>query len=151
MDKVKPRKPRAPRKAKDAAPDGGDHPIVEAMTPPQQAEVPADGGTAVALGAAEPPVPADTTVHLNSSLEIKDVESVHRQLLSMLDRGPTVTVDISHVASMDTAGVQLLFAFQIEAVKRCVAVQYSGQSTAFTHALTAVGLGDAIAHVVARD
>jgi anti-anti-sigma regulatory factor len=103
-----------------------------------------------AAPAAAPPR-ADAILHLGAGLEIKDVETVHRQLAGMLDRGSPVTVDISHVAAMDTAGVQLVLAFQSEALKRGVSIEYSGRSTAFTHALTAVGLGDAIRHAAARD
>ena len=96
-------------------------------------------------------VAADTVLQLGAGLEIKDVESVHKQLTSMLERGPSVTLDISHIAAMDTAGVQLLLAFQSEAAKRGVAIDYSGRSNAFTHALTTVGLGDAVRHVASRD
>lgn len=147
MDTEKPRKPRAPRKSRAAATievtddmntqavEGGEAPIGKAAAPIPEAAAPS----------------AATILHLNASLEIKDVETVHRQLAGMLDRGSPCTVDISHVAAMDTAGVQLLLAFQSEAAKRGVSIEYSGQSTAFTHALTAVGLGDAVRHVASRD
>jgi anti-anti-sigma regulatory factor len=132
MDIEKPRKPRAPRKSK-ASTTGN---LTEDMNT-----------QTVETGEA----PADATLHLSAGLEIKDVEGVHRQLAGMLDRGSAITVDISHVAAMDTAGVQLLLAFQSEAAKRGVLVEYSGRSTAFTHALTAVGLGDAVRHAASRD
>jgi anti-anti-sigma regulatory factor len=148
MDIEKPRKPRAPRKNKAGAAaiiaDEANTQTVE--TPPE-----ASATTDVVAASNVPGAPADTRLQLNSSLEIKDVESTHRQLLAMLERGPTVTVDIGHVAAMDTAGVQLIIAFQGEAAKRGVAVEYSGQSAAFTHALTALGLGNAVRHVAARD
>jgi ABC-type transporter Mla MlaB component len=133
MDTEKPRKPRAPRKSKAGASANGTD-VMNTQTAPEQ-----------------PAKPNGTLLRLDSSLQIKDVENVHRQLLDILAQGLTVTVDISHVAAMDTAGVQLLLAFQTEAEKRAVAIEYSGQSTAFTHALTAVGLGDAVRHVASRD
>jgi anti-anti-sigma regulatory factor len=147
MDIEKPRKPRAPRKSKTAATsevtDDMNTPIVESGAEPTgSAAAPAPEGAAA-------PVPA--ILHLGAGLEIKDVETVHRQLAGMLDGGSPVTVDISHVAAMDTAGVQLLLAFQNEAAKRGLLVEYSGRSTAFTHALTAVGLGDAVRHAASRD
>ena len=66
---------------------------------------------------ATPTAAADSLLHLGAGLEIKDVETVHKQLTSMLERGPSITLDISHVAAMDTAGVQLLLAFQSEAAE----------------------------------
>jgi anti-anti-sigma regulatory factor len=129
MDTEKPRKPRAPRKTKAVA----------------TSEVTDDVNTQSIDDGAAP------ILHLNAGLEIKDVETVHRQLAGMLDRGSAITVDISHVATMDTAGVQLILAFQIEAAKRGVSIEFSGRSAAFTHALTAVGLGDAVRHVASRD
>jgi ABC-type transporter Mla MlaB component len=79
--------------------------------------------------------------HLDPSLEIKDVEDVHKRLMARLARGAAVTVDVSRVGAVDTAGVQLLVAFQSEAVKRGVPVEFCGLSTALTHALTVLGLG----------
>jgi anti-anti-sigma regulatory factor len=144
MDNEKPRKPRAPRKSKAAATGN----VTDAMN--TQTVETSDASAAVDAASA-PEVAVDTLLHLGAGLEIKDVESVHKQLTSMLGRGPSITLDISHVAAMDTAGVQLLLAFQSEAAKRGVAIDYSGRSNAFTHALTAVGLGDAVRHVASRD
>jgi ABC-type transporter Mla MlaB component len=83
----------------------------------------------------------NTKFHLEPSLEIKDVEDVHKRLMARLARGAAVTVDVSRVGAVDTAGVQLLVAFQGEAVKRGVPVEFCGLSTALTHALTVLGLG----------
>ena len=144
MDNEKPRKPRAPRKNRAAATNS----VTDDMN---TQTVEATEASAAMVAASIPTVAADTLLHLGAGLEIKDVESVHKQLTSMLERGPSVTLDISHVAAMDTAGVQLLLAFQSEAATRGVAIDYSGRSNAFTHALTAVGLGDAVRHVASRD
>ena len=147
MDAEKPRKPRAPRKSKAVA--------TSEVTDDMNTQTIATGEASTAMAAGHAPeaaaAPADAILQLGAGLEIKDVETVHRQLAGMLDRGSPVTVDISHVAAMDTAGVQLLLAFQSEAAKRGVSIEYSGRSTAFTHALIAVGLGDAVRHVASRD
>jgi anti-anti-sigma regulatory factor len=147
MDTEKPRKPRAPRKNKS----GPAATTTDEMNTQAVESAPENVTPGAPAAHATPTASTETGLQLNSSLEIKDVESVHRQLLAVLERGTDVTVDISHVAAMDTAGVQLILAFQSEAAKRGVAIEYSGQSAAFTHALTAVGLGDAVRHVASRD
>jgi anti-anti-sigma regulatory factor len=156
MDNQKPRKPRAPRKSKGAATANATDDMHTQPVETSEASRELDLGSAPEVSTppntgATPATAADTVLHLRAGLEIKDVESVHKELSSMLDRGPSVTLDISRVAAMDTAGVQLLLAFQSEAAKRGVAIDYSGQSNAFTHALTAVGLGEAVRHVASRD
>ena len=154
MDNEKPHKPRAARKNKAAATGSVGDDMNTQTVETNEASIDAAVAAQVAVtsgSGATSAVGVDTLLHLGAGLEIKDVESVHKQLTSMLERGSSVTVDISHVAAMDTAGVQLLLAFQSEAAKRGVAIDYSGQSHAFTHALTAVGLGDAVRHVAARD
>lgn len=143
MDTEKPRKPRAPRKSKAAA--------ISEVTDDMNTQTVKTGEAPTATIPAPTPATANAILNLGAGMEIKDVETVHQQLTDMLDRGSPVTVDISHVAAMDTAGVQLLLAFQNEAAKRGVSIEYSGRSIAFTHALTAVGLGDAVRHVASRD
>lgn len=158
MDNEKPRKPSAPRKNKAAATGKVTYDMTtqsvetgDASAAMDAAAVPVLEAAAISNTGATPVIAADTILQLGAGLEIKDVESVHKQLTSMLERGPSVTVDISHVAAMDTAGVQLLLAFQGEAATRGVSIAYSGRSSAFTHALTAVGLGDAVRHVASCD
>ncbi|MDB6085282.1 MAG: hypothetical protein JWN43_3163 [Gammaproteobacteria bacterium] len=86
----------------------------------------------------------DGKIYLEPSLEIKDVESAHRRLSEALARGVPLTVDTSRVAGADTAGAQLLLAFQIEATKRSVPLEFCGESAALTHALTVLGLLDIV-------
>ena len=93
----------------------------------------------------------NTKFHLEPSLEIKDVEDVHKRLMARLARGAAVTVDVSRVGAVDTAGVQLLVAFQGEAVKRGVSVEFCGNSSALTHALTVLGLGAVVQIASAHD
>ena len=81
-------------------------------------------------------------VQLEPGLEIKDAEGVHRLLLAALDGGRTVTVDVGRVHAVDTAGAQLLLAFQGEARRRGVIVEFSGESAPLTHTLAVLGLRD---------
>jgi ABC-type transporter Mla MlaB component len=93
----------------------------------------------------------NTKFHLDPGLEIKDVEDVHKRLMARLARGAAVTVDVSRVGAVDTAGVQLLVALQGEAVKRGVSVEFCGNSTALTHALTVLGLRAVVRIASAHD
>jgi anti-anti-sigma regulatory factor len=79
---------------------------------------------------------------LDPGLEIKDVEGVHRQLLSALGEGQAVTVDVGRVQTVDAAGAQLLLAFQGEAGRRAVAVEFRGESAPLRHTLAVLGLHD---------
>jgi len=100
-----------------------------------------------------PDAPADTSskIYLEPSLEIKDVEVAHRRLMAILAFGTALTVDLSRVAAVDTAGAQLLVAFQSEAAKRGMSLEFCGESAALTHALTMLGLRDAVQIAISRD
>ena len=97
-----------------------------------------------------PPAPAAVAVvaqsvvavQLEPSLEVKDVEAAHIVLKAALERGPRVTVDVGRVLAVDTAGIQLLLAFQIEAARRRVVAEFCGASTALERALEVLGLRD---------
>jgi anti-anti-sigma regulatory factor len=92
-----------------------------------------------------------TKVYLEPGLEIKDVEKVHQVLARTLARGLGVTVDVGRVVAIDTAGVQLLLAFQSEAVKRGVPAEFCGDSPALARALTVLGLGGKLPVALPRD
>ncbi len=96
---------------------------------------------AVALQAPDPQGgSALPSVRLEHSLQIKDVEEAHRRLMAALAQGPSMILDMGKLATVDTAGVQLLLSFRIEAAKRGVQVEYRGESAAFTQALAVLGL-----------
>jgi anti-anti-sigma regulatory factor len=148
MNKVKSTKKRkpSPRAARvSAAAEKGDPVAAQADASPRAAAESARPVDAVAAAS------SDAKVHLESSLEIKDVEDAHRQLSATLARGTAVTVDVSRVGAVDTAGVQLLLAFQREAVNLGVSVAFCGESAAITHALTVLGLRDTIHMAAPRD
>lgn len=90
-------------------------------------------------------------VQLGPSLQIKDVQDAHRMLAAALTADAAITVDIGEVTAVDTAGVQLLVAFQSDAARRGVSVQFRGTSAALTHAMTVLGLGAAIHIPYAHD
>jgi anti-anti-sigma regulatory factor len=87
-------------------------------------------------------------VQLEPGLEIKDAEGVHRLLLAALGDGRAVTVDVGRVHAVDTAGAQLLLAFQGEASRRGVIVEFRGESAPLTHTLAVLGLRDKISFAV---
>jgi anti-anti-sigma regulatory factor len=81
-------------------------------------------------------------VLLEPGLEIKDAESVYGLLLAALGDGREVTVDVSRVRAVDTAGAQLLLAFQGEASRRGVTIEFRGESAPLAHTVAVLGLGD---------
>ena len=113
---------------------------VPAVNPPAEANGVAaviDAGPRTDEGAS-----AGICVQLEPGLEIKDAEGVHRLLLAALGDGRAVTVDVGRVHAVDTAGAQLLLAFQGEASRRGVTVDFRGESAPLTHTLAVLGLRD---------
>lgn len=94
--------------------------------------------------------PPPSAVQLEN-LEIKDVEAAGRALLAALSPGIPVTVELSRVGAIDTAGVQLLLAFQVEAAKRGIAVEFAAVSAPLEHAFTALGLSGKLHGASPRD
>ena len=110
----------------------------------------AEAAPTVAPVAAAPEL-MDSIVELEASFGIKDVESAHQRIAAAFDRGCDVKVDLSRVATADTAGVQLLLAARNEAAQRGVSVVYVGESAALTQALTVLGLRDLFGAASSRD
>jgi anti-anti-sigma regulatory factor len=120
---------------------------VAAVNPPAEA----NGVTAVMAvpgPRTEDDAAAGICVQLEPGLEIKDAEGVHRLLLAALGDGRAVTVDVGRVHAVDTAGAQLLLAFQGEASRRGVTIEFRGESAPLTHTLAVLGLRDKFAFVV---
>jgi ABC-type transporter Mla MlaB component len=118
-------KPKAPKRAKPAA-------------------------SAVANAASTPDTRAEATLQLDANLEIKDVEDAHRRLLAAFAGVSAVRVDVSRIAAIDTAGIQLLLAVQGECVNRGAAIEFCGESPAVNHALSVLGIPDALRRAVCR-
>jgi anti-sigma B factor antagonist len=85
---------------------------------------------------------SEALVKIEGSLDIKHVEEIRTRLAGLLDRaGPTV-VELSHVAAVDTAGIQLLLALRAEASSRGVAIEFRGHSQILLSGLELLGLHD---------
>ena len=119
-------KAKAPKRAKPAAPPVGN------------------------AAASTPDVSVAATLQLDANLEIKDVEDVHRRLLAASAGVPAVRVDVSRIAAIDTAGIQLLLALQGEGVHQGAAIEFCGASPAVSHALSVLGIPDALRLAVGR-
>ncbi len=79
-------------------------------------------------------------IHLESRLEIRDVDAVYPLFLAAFDRTGEIIVEVSSLEAIDTAGMQLLLALRREAADRGVVVQFAGHSAALSESLAAVGL-----------
>ena len=89
-------------------------------------------------------------ISLEPRLEIRDVEAVHRRLLDATAGATSLSVDVSRVTAIDTAGAQLLLALVREAGRRGMSLEFSGKSSALEGALASLGLEEVIAKCVAR-
>jgi anti-anti-sigma regulatory factor len=91
--------------------------------------------------------PSAATRHalrLEPSLQIKDVEAARQSLAHCLAGESPIRIDVSGIATVDTAGVQLLLAVRREGAHGGVSVQYCGESPALAHALKLLGLTEAV-------
>jgi ABC-type transporter Mla MlaB component len=79
-------------------------------------------------------------IALGARLEIRDVEEVHRALLDSLNREGSLTIDVSKLTAIDTAGVQLLLAVRCEGVRRGLAVELCGVSGVLDRASSLLGV-----------
>jgi len=77
---------------------------------------------------------------LAGPLEVQQVEAAREQLLELLEAGTNAAVDISGITSIDTAGVQLLWALRTEAPRCGLSLEFRGSSAATDIALRSLGL-----------
>jgi anti-anti-sigma regulatory factor len=104
--------------------------------------------TAAAAAQTNGAVGAPLHVQLEPGLEIKDAEGVHRLLSAALVEQRAIAVDVGRVQAVDTAGAQLLLAFQSEASRRGVTIEFRGESAPLIHALAVLGLRDKFSFAV---
>ncbi len=104
--------------------------------------------TAATVGQTHGEVGAALQVQLEPGLEIKDAEGVHRLLSAALEERRAIAVDVGRVQAVDTAGAQLLLAFQGEASRRGVTIEFHGESAPLLHALAVLGLRDKFSFAV---
>jgi anti-anti-sigma regulatory factor len=132
--------PKSPRNRKPSARVQPRRAIVTAAK-----TAPAAAPTAAPAAAPAVEASAAFCVLLEPGLEIKDAESVYGLLLAALGDGRAVTVDVSRVRAVDTAGAQLLLAFQGEASRCGVTIEFRGESVPLAHTLAVLGLSDKFA------
>jgi anti-anti-sigma regulatory factor len=123
--------PRSPKKRKSST-----------RVLPRRSTVSAATAVRAAIPVAGPVASDRICVQLEPGLEIKDAEGVHARLLAALGDGRAVIVDVGRVHAVDTAGAQLLLAFQDEARRRGVTIEFRGESAPLTHTLAVLGLRD---------
>jgi anti-anti-sigma regulatory factor len=125
-------------------------PSVRAATDVNSVSAAMDVSAVTAAAAAHPngEVGAALHVQLEPGLEIKDAEGVHRLLSAALVEQRAIAVDVSRVQAVDTAGAQLLLAFQSEASRRGVTLEFRGESAPLIHALAVLGLRDKFSFAV---
>ena len=106
--------------------------------------------TAAAAAQTNGDASARVHVQLDPGLEIKDAEGVHRLLSAALVEGRAIAVDVGRVQAVDTAGAQLLLAFQGEASRRGVTIEFRGESAPLIHTLAVLGLRDKFSFAVSH-
>jgi anti-anti-sigma regulatory factor len=83
---------------------------------------------------------AARTVTLGPGLEIREVEGVCAQLRDALAGSTSLTVDLSQLRMLDTAGVQLLLALRLDATRRGVSLTWRGDWAVVRAATAMLGL-----------
>jgi anti-anti-sigma regulatory factor len=73
---------------------------------------------------------------------VADAGSLKTGLAKLLDEPQTVTLDISAVQRIDTAGLQVIASFLLERESHGRPVQWRGEAPAFTSAARLLGLGE---------
>jgi len=100
-------------------------------------------GDGVPPAATVPPEAATldaSVLYLDASLNIQNIEQSAATLRERLASPGALTIDLSRVANVDTAGIQILLAFRNEAPSRGLSLEFRGQSAALTQALSVLGL-----------
>jgi len=82
----------------------------------------------------------DPVFYLDATVDIKHIVQAAGRVRARLAEPGTLTVDLSRVSNIDTAGVQLLLALCNEAPGRGSSLVFRGQSAALTQALAILGL-----------
>lgn len=141
--------PKSPKKRKSATrPQPKRAPVSARRQPAASAPAIAAASPAPVCEVSQPAVSAAIRVRLEPGLEIKDAEGVHRLLSAALVDGRPITVDVDRVQAADSAGAQLLLAFQGEASRRGVSIEFRGESAPLIHTLVVLGLRDRFQFVV---
>jgi len=80
------------------------------------------------------------TVRLPVSTGVRECQGLKQQLLVLVKSPDAVLIDISDVELIDTAALQLLFAFSRERIANDLSTIWQGDSPTFRSVATAMGL-----------
>lgn len=94
-----------------------------------------------------------TQLAIEGAMTIYEADAIKHELLSALDAGPGLAIDLSRVDEIDTAGLQLLVLAQREAARDAKPLHVSARSAAVDEVFDRYGLHEAFDDpaVVARD
>jgi phospholipid transport system transporter-binding protein len=80
------------------------------------------------------------TVRLPLNTSVRECAALKQQLLVLVDSADAVSIDVSDVELIDTAALQLLFAFSRERIANGLGTIWHGDGPAFRSAASAMGL-----------
>jgi ABC-type transporter Mla MlaB component len=85
---------------------------------------------------------ADNIIEIDcgESLTIAQVAEMYARLLTSLAEEQAVSIDISRIARIDTAAVQLLYSFQRDAKAQGIVIIWSDSSKVFCDAVDILGM-----------
>jgi anti-anti-sigma regulatory factor len=87
-----------------------------------------------------PAVSPPPVVELGKCCGIRDGAQLKRQLLDLLGRAESVTIDPTAIERIDTAAIQLLFAFERDRLAAGREVTWRTPTAAFSQAVATLGL-----------
>lgn len=88
---------------------------------------------------------SENVVDCGERLDIAAAGDLHANLVEALGRDCPVRLDISRLTQVDTAGVQLLVAFTVEAHNKGIRVEWHGRPEPLHQAARRLGLADRLA------
>ncbi|MGD8567883.1 MAG: STAS domain-containing protein [Gammaproteobacteria bacterium] len=86
--------------------------------------------------------PASLEYNLDESLDITCINQIYDELNTLLSDGKPVTIDASNVKRLDTAGVQLLCCWYLEARKKGVEVTFRNTQGVFHDSAKLLGVAE---------
>ena len=89
------------------------------------------------------------TVRLPVRATVRECTTLKQQLLAVLESPDPVTIDATDVELIDTAALQLLYAFGRERLAHDLSTLWQGDNSVFRDAATAMGLEISACHHVA--
>lgn len=124
--------------------------VVPVVEPTVVVEATAVAEPAPVVVAVEQPVvsvssPAEPTVVLASNCSVKDAGAFKQSLVAVVDEAASVTFDVRSVERVDTATIQLLYAFAKERQAHQRAFSWLGESPALIEAARLLGVSAVLA------